>query len=616
MQLLLDYDSSVAAAPAAFKTALAEAVQYLDALILNPITVTLDIGYGEDDGQSLAANVLGESEPLVDVQSYGQVVRELTAAAASPAAIASLPAADPSGGAGVEVSVAQEQAFGVLPADYAGVAGAAGFSATADFDYSTTGGPPAGTFDFLGVALGELTHALGRVSTIGYSVPGDPINVLDLYQYTSPGVLQNVSGQPLYLSTDGGQTNLGNFDTTSDEGDWARGHAADAFNAYTGGAVANLVSPADVTEMTVLGFDTGGTTSSLTADATVADITQFYEGILQRAPDPGGMQSWLAAIDSGTLTLAQVESAIAASSEAITNVVPIIAFYTAFGRAPDAAGLAGWVAAHAAGLSLAAIAGDFLSSPEGQGIYGAVPALNTSTQTAFVDRLYQNVLGRAAEPAGQQAWVAQLADGGMTPAQELVAITGSAEAQARDAVPVTNFLIASGLGSAIGTGSLFAGAGSATLAAGSTSVLDSAAPGSVTPATAGTIVVTSNAAAVYGSGDIVLVTGFVTGETPGVSDQLAFLSVGPTPTAAGRTPLLSFAASDTFQQQLTDTAATLGANQAAAFEWAGSTWLVVAPSEPSAAGVYGLAGDHVFDLAGLTGATSVRTTADGRVTVD
>ena len=49
MQINLIYNSSVNAAPAAFKTAITAAASFLDELIVNPITVNIQVGYGEDD---------------------------------------------------------------------------------------------------------------------------------------------------------------------------------------------------------------------------------------------------------------------------------------------------------------------------------------------------------------------------------------------------------------------------------------------------------------------------------------------------------------------------------------------------------------------------------------
>ena len=50
MQISIIYDSSVANAPAGFTTAITDAVNYLDKLFTNPISITIDVGYGEVGG--------------------------------------------------------------------------------------------------------------------------------------------------------------------------------------------------------------------------------------------------------------------------------------------------------------------------------------------------------------------------------------------------------------------------------------------------------------------------------------------------------------------------------------------------------------------------------------
>ncbi len=220
MQINLVPDPSANNAPADFMAALNAAAEYLDGLILNPITVNIAVGYGEFAGQPLSASLLGEGGPRFQTLAYARVKTDLT--------VGDLPAGDPTSGAGVDVSLAEEQAWGIAPANTGQIDGSVGFSSSGPFDYSTTGAVPAGEYSFIGVAEHELTHALGRY-TLLYSNLGNPgtgyrMTVLDLYQYASPGVLQYFAGQPTYFSVDGGATNLGNFDTTSDESDWARGN--------------------------------------------------------------------------------------------------------------------------------------------------------------------------------------------------------------------------------------------------------------------------------------------------------------------------------------------------------------------------------------------------------
>ena len=381
---------------------------------------------------------------------------------------------------------------------------------------------------------------------------------------------------------------------------------------------------------------------------TAAQITQFYDNILQRPPVAADLASWGAAVSSGALTLTQVDYAIATSTEARTGVVPIVQLYTALGRAPDAAGLQGWVHGLEGGVSLTAIASFFIASPEGQKVYGTAVGTGPGANTAFVGSLYQEVLGRASDPAGAQGWASLLNGGTLTPGQVLVDFIGSSEAQARDATPVTNFLLAAGNGTANYGGSLF-GAGAAASSPGGIVSLASPAvqPVSLAGHAAADIVVAGDAAnvvagdrnAVYGSGNLVTVNGFSIGATPATSDRLQFLAgaVGPVPVAAisgtfGSGPggtaqsgltataasgILTFAGSAastaTLPQLLAAAGNILGdltapANHAAAFQYRGSTYLIETPAAPGA-GAVSLASDHVFDLNGVTGVTALATTA-------
>lgn len=98
-------------------------------------------------------------------------------------------------------------------------------------------------------------------------------------------------------------------------------------------------------------------------------------------------------------------------------------YYGLLERAPDAAGLQTWEAAYREGAGWTAIADRFLASPE----YAAVhPGAQTDRQ--YVDELYRDALGRTAEPAGEGVWLADLAGGSLTRAGVAVGITDSLEA--------------------------------------------------------------------------------------------------------------------------------------------------------------------------------------------
>ena len=353
------------------------------------------------------------------------------------------------------------------------------------------------------------------------------------------------------------------------------------------------------------------------------EITQFYDNVLQRSPAAADVAYWGATVSSGALTLQQVDYTIATSAEARADVVPIADLYTALGRAPDAGGLQGWVHGLEGGTPLASIAGGFLASAEGQAIYGSALDTSPAANAAFVATLYRETLGRAADAAGAQGWTTLLDSGALTRGQVLVDFVGTPEAQARDATPVTDFLLAAGNGAA-DYGGPFPGGSIFSL---TTPVVQ---PVTLGGEAADTIVVANDQDAVYGSGNVVTVNGFTVGATPGTSDRLQFLAGGPSPqpltgvvgsgqgslTAAAASGILTFAgpaASTATLPQLIAAAGTMlddfaaPAGRAAAFAYHGSTYLIETPSTPGAGGTFSLAADHVFDLAGVTGATALRT---------
>lgn len=75
------------------------------------------------------------------------------------------------------------------------------------------------------------------------------------------------------------------------------------------------------------------------------------------------------------------------------------------GRAPDPLGMESWASKLRTGMSTHDIAQAFLSSPEGQARAGA---LDNAT---FVEQLYQATLHRHSDPAGLQSWTDTLAHG-------------------------------------------------------------------------------------------------------------------------------------------------------------------------------------------------------------
>jgi hypothetical protein len=169
---------------------------------------------------------------------------------------------------------------------------------------------------------------------------------------------------------------------------------------------------------------------SATANApTTATINSLYNELLGRTggADQAGLDSWTAVIANGG-TLGDVVAGIAGSAEAQSfdqsngDFVRDL-YQSALGRDAnsDQAGLSAWVDQLFNGTSRAEVA---------QGIFGSTEATtlaNTQATDTFLDALYQNALGRAADTAGKAAWTAVLDNGG-TQADVAIGIVGSAEA--------------------------------------------------------------------------------------------------------------------------------------------------------------------------------------------
>ena len=186
-----------------------------------------------------------------------------------------------------------------------------------------------------------------------------------------------------------------------------------------------------------------------------AEVSQAYLAVLARVPDAPGLALWTGALSSGALAPTGFNDDVANSPEAQGNVVPIVDLYTILGRAPDQAGLQFWVQQHEAGAPLSGIAAGFLASSEGQRIYGTPVVASASSDAAFVNKAYQEVLGRSADAGGFAAWTGALRANAITPGAVLADFVLSSEAQARDAPAATNFLVAAANGTANYGGSLF-----------------------------------------------------------------------------------------------------------------------------------------------------------------
>ena len=150
---------------------------------------------------------------------------------------------------------------------------------------------------------------------------------------------------------------------------------------------------------------------------------QQYRDFLSREGDAAGIHGWTDTMQAGTARAAVVESFFN-SAEFQGVIAPVARLYFAyFLRIPDYGGLTFWINYYRAGNALAAVSQAFATSQEFVDRYGALD------NPQFVDLVYQNVLGRAADAGGRAFWLGQL-NGGMTRGAMMIGFSESPEYKA------------------------------------------------------------------------------------------------------------------------------------------------------------------------------------------
>ncbi len=243
----LEWDADALAAPQSFRDGVEAAASVLQAAISDPITVNIDVGYGEFDLGGPEYTPLASDYSLGGVNenilvSYSALRAALAANESSPVdaeAVNALPSSvSLDGQSYFYISSAQAKAFGVLPANDPVVDGFAGFPT------SFTGAGLTGT------AIAEELHAMGLLNYVGD---------LGLFSYTSPGnhFLPDgtTSTTPAYFSIDGGYTDLADYNVTNDETLFLD-PANDALDFPNQGTT---LSQLDLEEINAIGFDVSST---------------------------------------------------------------------------------------------------------------------------------------------------------------------------------------------------------------------------------------------------------------------------------------------------------------------------------------------------------------------
>ena len=168
----------------------------------------------------------------------------------------------------------------------------------------------------------------------------------------------------------------------------------------------------------VVARNSGGTANSGISSFTTASgpgisdpfffVTQLYRDLLNRDPEPGGLNYWAGIVSTGSLTRAQVAAAFFHSPEFEQTGMSVIKNYIAvLGRDPEYAGWLYWFTQIHNGASANAVLNAFIASPEFHTTYGSL------SNNQFVTLVYQNVLGRAPDTGGLNYWLNQLNTGAL-----------------------------------------------------------------------------------------------------------------------------------------------------------------------------------------------------------
>jgi hypothetical protein len=256
----LMFDASTNSAPAGFSTAFNNAIQFYETNFTDPITINLQVGWGEVAGQTLPPGALGESSASQPgFFNYSTIKSVLVADAKSAAdqtAIANLPASDPTGGATFKISRAQGKALGLTIGDGSALDGSVGFNSTAPFTFDPNNRAVAGKVDFIGVAEHEISEVMGRFGLSQNGAPSGRYGPIDMFRYSSPGVLDLAPTNGAYFSINGGTTTINTFNGTGggDLSDWA-GATPDSYNFSITTGFQMPVTSGDLTVMDVIGYD-------------------------------------------------------------------------------------------------------------------------------------------------------------------------------------------------------------------------------------------------------------------------------------------------------------------------------------------------------------------------
>jgi hypothetical protein len=131
-------------------------------------------------------------------------------------------------------------------------------------------------------------------------------------------------------------------------------------------------------------------------------VTHAYYDLVNRPADAGGKAYWVGQVNAGK-SHASVASAMIGTNDYRTRVVAD-AYLATLGRYVDPGGLQFWTGYLANGGHLEQLTGSLVGSSEYASGFG-------TNYDSYVKAVYQTLLGRGTDPAGQAYWVGRLSAG-------------------------------------------------------------------------------------------------------------------------------------------------------------------------------------------------------------
>lgn len=257
------YDASVSnsANSAQIQSAFNAATQILQNLYTNSITINLTVYWG-NVGPFAGGISLGASQTqFIGTFSYGTLtnaLRNSRTTSADTNAVASLPASDPIAGNAWWIPRAEVKALGIsasgISANDATLDGSIGFASTVTYTFDPTNRAVSGKYDFMSVALHEITEVMGRV----YFDLSTTFVPYDLFRFTNNGARSfSITATNTYFSVDNGATALRYFWTNANTGDvqdWKSSGAVDSYDAFISSGKKGVLSYADLLSLDVIGY--------------------------------------------------------------------------------------------------------------------------------------------------------------------------------------------------------------------------------------------------------------------------------------------------------------------------------------------------------------------------